>query len=381
MLIGIDASRAARPERTGTENYAFHLIRQLLAQDTPHHYRLYFSQPPPAGLFDSRAEARVIRMPRLWTHLGLGAEILLRPPDLLFVPAHVLPLAHPRHNVVTIHDLGYRYFPEAHTTAQRRYLEWSTRFAVRSSTRLIAVSQVTKDDLVNFYDADARKVTVVQHGVSNEANPKLQNTQSQTKNQVTIFNNPVLARVAERLGLPQRYIIAIGTVQPRKNYGRLIGAFASLGLPRSETALVIVGRPGWNSAAIEAQAAQAGVILAGHVSEDENAALLAGASAYALPSLYEGFGMPILEAQAAGVPVITSNTSSCPEVAGDGALLVDPLDTTAIARAIRRVLDDEPLRRTLIDSGFANAAKFSWERCARETLSVLEEAYAERALA
>jgi glycosyltransferase involved in cell wall biosynthesis len=273
------------------------------------------------------------------------------------------------------------------------------------------VSQATKDDLVKFYDADARKVTVVQHGVGNEANPKLQdpNIQSQIKNQVTIFNDPGLARVVERLerdspsrslprrprqergagqlddarrlGLPQRYVIAIGTVQPRKNYGRLIEAFASLGLPRSETALVIVGRPGWNSAAIESQAAQAGVILAGHVPDDEKAALLAGASAYALPSLYEGFGMPILEAQAAGVPVITSSTSSCPEVAGDGALLVDPLDTQAIARAIRRVLDDEPLRRTLIDRGFANAAKFSWERCARETLSVLEEAYAERALA
>jgi glycosyltransferase involved in cell wall biosynthesis len=365
MLIGIDASRAARPERTGTENYAYHLIRSLLAQNTAHQYRLYFSQPPPAGLFDSRAEARVIRVPRLWTHLGLGTEMLRRPPELLFVPAHVLPLAHPRHSVVTIHDLGHHYFPEAHTAAQCRYLEWSTRFAVRHSARLIAVSQATKDDLLKLYGAEARKVTVVHHGVDNESGSTSQPASRDTE------------QLAARLGLPRRYIIAIGTVQPRKNYARLIAAYASLGLARAELALVIVGKPGWNSAEIEAQAAQAGVILAGHVSDEEKAALLAGASAYALPSLYEGFGMPILEAQAAGVPVITSSTSSCPEVAGDGALLVDPLDTQAIAQALRSVLADVALRRGLIAKGIANAAKFSWERCARESLAVLEAAHGE----
>jgi glycosyltransferase involved in cell wall biosynthesis len=378
MLIGIDASRAARSERTGTENYAYHLIRQLLALGATHQFRLYFSQPPPTGLFDSRAEARVIRVPRLWTHLGLGTEMLRRPPALLFVPAHVLPLAHPRHSVVTIHDLGYHYFPEAHSAAQRRYLEWSTRFAVRAATRLIAVSQATKDDLVKFYDADARKVTVVRHGAPSRSLQPAQLAPLAPAGGGRPDGRPQRAGAARRLGLPRRYVIAIGTVQPRKNYARLIAAFASLRLPRDETALVIVGKPGWNSAAIETQAAQAGVILAGHISDDEKAALLAGASAYALPSLYEGFGMPILEAQAAGVPVITSSTSSCPEVAGDGALLVDPLDTPAIAQAIRRVLDDEPLRRALIEKGFANAAKFSWERCARETLTVLEDAYGER---
>jgi len=363
MLIGIDASRAARRERTGTENYAYHLIRSLLARNTAHQFRLYFSKPPPAGLFDSRAEARVIRVPRFWTHLGLGPEMLRRPPALLFVPAHVLPLAHPPHSVVTIHDLGHHYFPEAHTVAQRRYLEWSTRFAVRHAARLIAVSQATKDDLLKLYGAEARKVTVVHHGVDNEPG-----SPSQPASHVT-------EPLAARLSLPPRYIIAIGTVQPRKNYARLIAAYASLGLARDEMALLIMGKPGWHYAEIEAQAAQAGVILAGHVSDEDKAALLAGA--YALPSLYEGFGMPILEAQAAGVPVISSSTSSCPEVAGEGALLVDPLDTQAIAQALRRLLTDEALRRDLIAKGFANAAKFSWARCARETLAVLEAAYAE----
>jgi glycosyltransferase involved in cell wall biosynthesis len=174
--------------------------------------------------------------------------------------------------------------------------------------------------------------------------------------------------------LPPRYLLAIGTIQPRKNYARLIEAYASLGLKPDEVALVIVGKPGWRAdhvAAIQAQARQAGVILAGHVSDEDKAALLANATAYVLPSLYEGFGMPILEAQAAGVPVITSSTSSCPEVAGDGALLVDPLDTRAIAQAIRCLLGDEPLRQLFIAKGYSNVSRFSWERCARQTLDVL----------
>ena len=170
MLIGIDASRAARSERTGTENYAWHLIRGLLALYSPHRFRLYYAQPPPAGLFDSRAgthstssaaqsgasgsepraETRVLPPPRLWTHLGLGTEMLRHPPDVLFVPAHVLPLIHPRCSVVTIHDLGHHYFPGAHTFAQRRYLEWSTRFAVRRAARIIAVSRSARDDLIRL---------------------------------------------------------------------------------------------------------------------------------------------------------------------------------------------------------------------------------------
>ena len=393
MLIGIDATRAARPERTGTENYAYHLIRSLLALDTAHQFRLYYAQPPPAGLFDSRAESHVLRPPRLWTHLGLGVEMLRHPPDVLFVPAHVLPLAHPRRSVVTIHDLGHHYFPAAHTAAQRRYLEWSIRFAVRHAFHIIAVSQATRDDLVRLYGADAQHITVVHHGVE----PATLSSSQPAPSQPTLAapkqpvpapaapKQPVPApaapsqpvpglspRLAAKLHLPPRYVIAIGTVQPRKNYARLIAAFALLALPREEAALVIVGKLGWSSAEIEAQAARAGVILTGHVSDADKQALLAGARAYALPSLYEGFGMPILEAQSAGIPVVTSSTSSCPEVAGNGALLVNPLDSPAIAQALRRVLSDDVLRRDLIAKGLANAAKFSWERCAQETLAVLE---------
>ena len=357
MLIGIDASRATPTERTGTENYALHLIQTLLALDHANAYRLYVQQPPPAGLFASQAQVRQIDVPRLWTLLALSAEMLRAAPAVLFVPAHVLPLVHPRRSVVTVHDLGYHYFPEAHTRSQRAYLAWSTRYAVRHASRLIAVSQATKHDLVRLYGADGQRVDVVHHGVDRE-----QGTGDRGQ----------FEQIRSRLQLPERYILSIGTIQPRKNYSRLIEAFSSLGC--AGVALVIAGKPGWQAEPIVALARRAGVILAGHVREDEKVALLAHASVFALPSLYEGFGMTILEAQAAGVPVVTSNTSSCPEIAGAGALLVDPLDTRAIAAALKQALTDESLRGQLRARANANVARFSWEKCARQTLDVLLQA-------
>jgi glycosyltransferase involved in cell wall biosynthesis len=357
MLIGIDASRAALRERTGTENYSYQLIQHLLALDTPQRFRLYVQAPPPAGLFNPRAEQRVISHARLWTHRGLSLEMLRHPPDVLFVPAHVLPLWHPPRSVVTIHDLGHRFFPDAHTPSQRRYLELSTQFAARQAKMIIVVSKNTGRDLVKLYGADPKRVVVVHHGVA----------------QLPIRDNAVWERVRVRFDLPKQYIVAIGTVQPRKNYARLIEAYTRLQLPMGRrVGLVIVGKAGWHDADIKARAQKAGVILTGHIGDEEKFELLAGATCFALPSLYEGFGMAILEAQAAGVPVLTSNTSSCPEVAGEGALLVDPLNLEDITFNLQRLLDDRVLRLSLIERGLANVQRFSWDECARRTLHVLE---------
>src|SRR5262249_23983254 len=152
----------------------------------------------------------------------------------LFVPAHVLPLAHPRHSVVTVHDLGYHYFPEAHTAAQRAYLEWSTRFAVQHAAQFIAVSQATKNDLVRLYAADARKVSVVHHGVERE----IRGDQGRSGEIMGDRPRPVSPASVSAVVLPARYLLAIGTIQPRKNYARLIEAYASLVLKPDEVALV-----------------------------------------------------------------------------------------------------------------------------------------------
>lgn len=380
MLIGIDASRALRKQRTGTENYSWQLIRHLLALGSGHRFRLYCPQPPPAGLFAlsehshaaaagvSPVETRVIPWPRLWTHLRLSLELMQRRPDVLFVPSHVLPLLHPRRSVVTVHDLGYRLFPETHRPLDRAYLDLSTRFNARSAATVLADSQATKDDLVRFTGVAAARVTVVHLGRDETLAPEQDPGR--------------LAEVQQRLGIQQPgrpaapYMLYVGTLQPRKNLVRLVDAFAAARQQHPELILVLAGRRGWLADPIfrrvQALGLHDAVRFPGYVADADLPALLSGALCFAFPSLHEGFGFPVLEAQACGAPVLAANTSSLPEVAGDGALLVDPLDTDAIAAGLLRLAGDRALRDRLRAAGFANLHRFSWQRCARETLAVLE---------
>lgn len=384
MLIAIDASRALRARRTGTETYSLQLIRHLLALPSGHHFRLYCDRVPPSDLFTmaeeegifgnrSRAvELRVIPFPRLWTHLRLSAEVAARPVDVLFVPSHVLPALHPRRSVVTVHDLGYHTFPEAHRRWDRWYLEVSTRFNAATAARVLADSQATKNDLVRITGVDPSRVTVVYLGRDETLAP--------------VTDPVVLADVQRRLGIgiagqPAAYVLYVGTLQPRKNLERLIEAFAGI-LAEAERCwpglqLVLAGQRGWLAEGIlrriEALGLQGRVLLPGFVADEDLAALLSGALTFAFPSLYEGFGFPVLEAQACGVPVLTSDTSSLPEVAGEAALLVDPEDPAAIQQGLLRLLVDRELRDRLRAAGFANIRRFSWQRCAQETLAVLEQ--------
>jgi glycosyltransferase involved in cell wall biosynthesis len=376
MLIGIDASRALRAQRTGNENYSWQLIRHLLALGSGHRFRLYCQQQPPAGLFDLPGQAaghctpelRVIPFPRLWTHARLSVEVTKRRPDVLFVPSHVLPLLHPRCSVVTVHDLGYRYFPEAHKTVDRAYLDLSTRFNARSAAHVLADSQATKDDLLRFTGAVADKVTVVHLGRDETLAP--------------VDDPQRLAEVQQRLGIWRQgepaapAIVYVGTLQPRKNLVRLVDAFALVRQQWPDLRLVLAGKRGWLADPIfqrvEALGLQDAVRFPGFVADADLPALLSGALCFAFPSLHEGFGFPVLEAQACGAPVLAANTSSLPEVAGDGALLVDPLDTGAIAAGLLRLAGDDGLRGRLRVAGFVNLRRFSWQRCAQETVAVLE---------
>jgi glycosyltransferase involved in cell wall biosynthesis len=374
MHIGIDASRIAVAARTGTEHYTYELIAALAQQDRQTCYTLYCNQPPRAlPPLGPNFALRRIPLPRLWTHARLSAEVALHPPDVLFVPAHVLPLGAPlqrhMHSVVTIHDLGYLHFPEAHTRAQRLQLRLSTLWSARAASHLIAISAATRDDLVRFTGIPATKVSVVHHGLSPRFRP--------------VSDHERLAAVRARYGIGESYIFYVGTLQPRKNLARLIEAFAhALGMAETSSPsaignpqLVIAGKRGWLSAAIERRAAELGlaqrVRFVGYVADDDLPALLSGALAFAFPSLYEGFGMPVLEAMACGAPVLTSTTSALPEVAGDAALLVPPGDTAAIAAGLARLFSDDELRMMLRERGFRHAAQFTWERCAAQTRAVL----------
>jgi len=364
MLIGIDASRAVAAERTGTENYSLFLIRALLQLDRQNQYRLYFNRPPAPDLIPTAAnvEQRVMPFPRFWTHLRLSWEMATRSPDVLFVPAHVLPWVHPRRSVVTVHDLGYIYYPQAHTLWARRYLQWSTAYNARSAAQVIADSQATKDDLVRHCGTPPEKVTVIYPGRDTTFAP--------------VRDPACLAAVRERYGIAAPYVLYVGTLQPRKNLTGLLDAFASLLHQGRDLYLAIAGKKGWLYEPLFARVRELGlegrVHFTGYVPQEELPALLSGARLFVLPSLYEGFGLPILEAMACGTPVVCSAVASLPEVAGDAAILVSPHDTTQLVQALARVLDDDALRQQLVQKGLDRATRFSWEQCAQQTLEVLQ---------
>ncbi len=370
MIIGLDASRATSGQRTGTEAYAYRLIRALipLATARGHTLRLYFNDPPAPDLFPAApgVEATIIPWRRLWTHARLGHELRTRPPDVFFTPAHVIPIGIRCPAVATVHDLGYEHFPEAHPRRQLAYLRWSTRHNGRVARRVLADSQATAGDLTALYGVAADKIAVVYPG----ADPDLRR----------VDDPAAVAAALARYAIRPPYLLTLGTLQPRKNLVRLVEAFVASGLPQDGFNLVLAGRAGWLAEPLLAAirglppAVRPSVVLPGYVDEDDKAALLSGATALAFPSLYEGFGFPVLEAQACGTPVVCAGSSSLPAVAGAGALLVDPQDTAALAAALRRVATDAGLRRALVERGHANLGRFSWAEAAQKVLAVLESA-------
>lgn len=367
--IGIDASRGfqAGERTTGTERYAREVVVRLAAMGGAR-WRLY-ARPGAAGL-PAGAEARRLGPARVWTHLGLGREVALRPPDLLYVPAHVLPLPCRPRAVATVHDVGFRLHPEAHPPGRRLYLEWSTRRHVRIAARLVVDSRSTARDLERLYGADPARIAVAPLGVDAPAVPP---------------DAADVAALRARLGLPPgaRYVLHVGTLQPRKNLARLVGAMARLAPDRPELHLVLAGGPGWGGtrADLAARALRAGiggrVHLAGYVAEADLPALYGGAAVVAVPSLHEGFGLPALEAMAHGVPVALASGSSLPEVGGDAARYFPPEDEGAMAAALAGLLDDAGLAAALAAAGRVRAASFTWDATAARVREALDAALGE----
>lgn len=346
MIIGIDASRAGITGKTGTENYSAELIRELLQlpEAKKYKWRLYDRQNIPWR--------------KLWTQGGLALELFRRPPDVLWIPAHTLPVFRPRRlrTVVTIHGLEYEYLPQYYQFPQKLYLNKSTEYAVKHANRLIAVSDWTKNQLVDRLGADPKKIYVIHEGIGQRIlSSKLQQLTPEYKRQIR-----------HKYNLPENYILFVGTIQPRKNLARLIEALSK------GVHLVLAGKPGWMYGEILAAAKKnRRVRLIGRVAEADLPAVYKLAQAFVYPSLMEGFGLPVLEAMTLGIPVICSNRGALPEVAGKAALLVDPEDTAGLAKAIRLILANPELREGLIEAGYRQAAKFSWAEAAKLTLKVL----------
>ncbi len=395
MLIGIDASRATSATPTGTETYSRELIRALLALDRKNQYRLYLRENVARDFFaplqsmslraersnlsnnlkdcfvandaprnDKRDnfELRILKLPRLWTHFRLSFEMLTRAPDVLWVPAHVLPPIHPRRSIVTVHDLGHLHFPRAHPPLQRLYHTWSTRWNVRAAAHIFADSEATRDDLMQLLNVSPEKINVVYPAYDAELYKPVRD--------IALIEN---VRAKYRVG--EDYILSIGTIHPRKNYARLIEAFSKLRMANCK--LMIVGKRGWwyqeTFDIVPRLGLESKVQFLDYVPVSDLPALISGARLLAFPSLHEGFGLPVLEAHACGTPVVCSMVSSLPEAAGDAALFFDPLDVDAIAGAMNRVLTDEALRAKLIERGFDNLKRFAWQASARQVLDVIQK--------
>ena len=364
--IGIDASRAYLAIRTGTEHYSRQVIDHLLRLDSRHRITLYFNSASPPAEFADRAECRCLPSPRLWTHGRLSLEMLTNPPDLLFVPAHVLPLIHPERTAVTIHDTGYLYVPGAYSWTDWWYLRLSTLWNLRRSRVAIVDSHATAGDLAKLAGRSGSKTRTVHLGVDSRFSPAARSESE---------------HVRSRLGLPERYLLYVGTIQMRKNLLNLLSAY-KLALAEVPTlpALVLAGVDGYRASEIRLLAQRleldANVKFTGYAPDALMPGLIAGAVGLVLVSWYEGFGLPALEAMACGTPVIASNTTSLPEVVGDAGLLVPPHDREAIGRSMVRLASDSTLREDLADKGLRRAGRFTWRRCAEETLAALEEALA-----
>ncbi len=284
--------------------------------------------------------------------------------DVLFCPVNVVPLASPVPSVVTVHDLAFLAYPEAFHATKRRYLTAMTRLSVRRARHIIAVSAHTRDDLVHYFDVRPERVTVIPNAADERYRP------ADTPDALTRF------KAAHNL--PDRFILFVGTREPRKNLRRLIEAFALLSDNDPGVKLVIVGASGWLTSdlapLVQSHGLSNRIVFMGYVPDDDLPHWYQAATVFCYPSLYEGFGLPVLEAMACGVPVVTSRTSSLPEVTGDAALLADPTDVRGLASALQSVLADDARRQAMSEAGIARSHVYSWEQTAAATLAVIRDA-------
>ncbi|HYE22248.1 MAG TPA: glycosyltransferase family 1 protein [Verrucomicrobiae bacterium] len=363
MRIGIEAERANLTNPTGVERYATELIKKLAEKDSTNEYILYFRTKPQEWFYKLplNFKLKVIPFPKFWTQTRLTMELLLHPVDVFFMPIQALPFVHPRNSVITVHDVAYEMFPEAFAPFALFYLKLTTRWGVWRAKKIISVSDSTKNDLVKIYGLNPEKITTAHLGLDDGFKP-----QSYGDSQ----------KVLDNYGLSyKKYILYIGTLQPRKNIVRLIDAYLELRKNnRIEEKLVIAGGKGWLWEPIVKKIQENqdnGVVYLEYVPYNHLNALYSGATVVTLPALYEGFGLPPLEAMACGTPVVVSNISSLPEVVGDSGVLVDPQSVDSIADGLLKVLMDKNLQSQMSQKGLERSKQFTWEHTANKVLEVL----------
>jgi glycosyltransferase involved in cell wall biosynthesis len=375
VVIYCDVSAAVHG-KAGLSRYAESLVRAL---DPLMGERLHLFQNstgtrgPLSGFSDSRIAGLKYGY-KPWRAMVLARQLLrlsmanaLPDAELFHATEHLLPPLGNTPTVLTVHDLIFERYPRYHKRGNYLYLRAAMPLYCQRASAIVAISESTRRDLVSFYHVPESKIHVITEAAALDFAPR---------------SAEQVAEVRARYGLPERYILAVGTLEPRKNLSRLIDACGPLFDRGIVDDLVLVGSRGWLVDEFDAHLAASRwrkrVILPGFVQELDLPAVYAGATITAQPSLYEGFGLPVLEAMACGSPVCSSSTSSLPEVGGDAARYFDPLSVEDMTTTLAEVAGDDTLRRQMRERGLIRAATFSWERTARETLALYEQVIAER---
>ena len=372
--IALDYTPALK-QAGGIGRYARELTGALAAIDNSTAYRLFAAgakitelpQPPAENFTWKPTRVSSEWLARLWhrARIPLPVEAFTGSVDLFHATDFVLPPTLRRSRaLLTVHDLSFVRVPSAASPPLKAYLDAVVPPSVDAADHILADSEATKADLIDLYKTPDNKISVLYSGVNPSFRP--------------VENPDALQAVRLKYGLADvSYILSVGTVQPRKNYSRVVQALAALRQTGRDLHYVIAGGSGWLQDELWETIERTGmtdyVHLLGLVADQDLPALYSGARMLAMTSLYEGFGLPVLEAMACGTPVITSKVSSLPEVAGKAALLVDPLDTDAIAEAILILETNDEARNQLIRSGYEQAEKFTWQRAARQLKSIYDD--------
>ena len=369
MLIGFDASRINIGVKTGIENYSTKLLHWLKKNDHKNQYLLYTPNDNDPEFLDLPPNFHIKKFtfPFFWTQLRLAWCLLFckQKPDLVFVPSNAIPFLFILFNrrikkVVTIHDVAFKYFPSSYSFINRFYLNLSIIFSVKFADKIITISQTTKNDLIKFYGADEKKIEVTYLGfAAGDEEIKKEDVE----------------RTKEKFGINKEYLFYLGRIETKKNIVNLVRAFYELLSEEYDLQLVLAGKKGFGFEKIEEVLKELNVkdrvIITGYVNEKERQVLLENSSALTFVSLYEGFGIPVLDSFSAGVPVVLSKIPVFEELYSKASILVDPQDVQEIKEGIKKVLENKKTRERLIKSGKELLKNFSWEKCARETLEIL----------
>lgn len=377
--IWIDGYEANVPQRLGSGQVAYELIKNIATIDRDNDYTILVPSAPREDLPKEREGFRykILKPSKLWTRIALPLALFTarKKPDVIFTPTHYVPRLSPVKRVVTIFDLAYLHYPQMFLKKDLWKLSNWTKFSIENSEHIITISQFSKKDIIKNYKINKDeslnashlrdKITVAYPGFNENLFKPLKDVEK-------------IENIKQKYGIEGDYVIYTGTIQPRKNLIKLIDAFQKI----NNLKLVIVGkargegRQGWMFEDILDRPKKLGienkVIFTGFAPYEDLPWLVNGAVAFVLPSLYEGFGIPVVEAMACGTPVIVSNVSSLPEIVGKAGLLIDPKSTDQIEQAIRTISADKKLRAKLSKLSIQQSKKFSWKKCTKEVIKVLE---------